>query len=111
MNGYDTTILEMNSTPGGLCTSWKRQGYLFDGSVAGLAGSAPGNPLYRLWEEIGAAKYCPLHYGEPFGYVHTGDGQIVTIYTNIEQPLNRAEKRFKRCASRMAAFLKPPKHK
>lgn len=28
----------------------RRQGYLFDGSVAGLAGSAPGSPLFRLWE-------------------------------------------------------------
>jgi len=26
MNGYQTTILEMAPTPGGLCTSWKRQG-------------------------------------------------------------------------------------
>ena len=37
MNGYKTTIFEMGEHPGGLCTSWKRQEYLFDGSVAGLA--------------------------------------------------------------------------
>jgi len=55
MNGYETTILEMEDTPGGLCTSWRRKNYLFDGSVAGLAGSAPGSPIYRLWEEIGVA--------------------------------------------------------
>jgi len=36
-SGYRTTILEMHSLPGGLCTSWHRKGYLFDGSVAGLA--------------------------------------------------------------------------
>ena len=40
-NGYRTTILEMGQVPGGLCTSWRRKGYLFDGSVAGLAGTSP----------------------------------------------------------------------
>jgi phytoene dehydrogenase-like protein len=85
MNGYQITILEMAATPGGLCTSWKRNGYLFDGSVAGLAGSAPGSPLFRLWEEIGVAKYCPLYYGENFGHIHLTDGRIVTIFTNIDR--------------------------
>ncbi len=60
MNGYKTTIVEAEDTPGGLCTSWRRKGYLFDASVNGLAGSAPGSPLYRLWEEIGVVKYCPI---------------------------------------------------
>ncbi len=85
MNGYATTILEMGDTPGGLCTSWRRKGYLFDGSVAGLAGSAPGSPLFRLWEEIGVAKYCPLHFGETFGRVRLADGRIISIYTNVNR--------------------------
>lgn len=85
MNGYQTTILEMAATPGGLCTSWRRKGYLFDGSVAGLAGSAPGSPLYRLWQEIGVAQYCPLHYEENFGVIHFPDGRVVTVYTNIDR--------------------------
>lgn len=84
MNGYPATILEMHESPGGLCTSWRREGYLFDGSVAGLAGSAPGCPMFRLWEEIGVAKYCPLHYGENFGHIHGVDGEVVTVYTNID---------------------------
>jgi len=85
MNGYPTTILEMNDTPGGLCTSWRRQGYMFDGSVAGLAGSAPGSPLYRLWEEIGVAKYCPLHYGDNFGRICLPGNRTVTVYTDIDR--------------------------
>lgn len=85
MNGYRTTIFEMGEVPGGLCTSWRRKGYLFDGSVAGLAGSAPGSPLFQLWEEIGVAKYCPLHYSENFGHIHCPDGRIITVYTNIDR--------------------------
>ena len=51
-SGYRTTILEMH-VPGGLCTSWRRKGYLFDGSVAGLAGTSPEMPIYRLWQDLG----------------------------------------------------------
>jgi len=85
MNGFKTMILEMAETPGGLCTSWQRNGYLFDGSVAGLAGSTQESPLFRLWEEIGVAKYCPLHYGENFGHIYGLDGNRVTVYTNIDK--------------------------
>jgi phytoene dehydrogenase-like protein len=85
MNGYPTTIYEMAEIPGGLCTSWNRKGYRFDASVAGLAGSAPGSPLYRLWEEIGVIKYCPLHFGEDFGSIRLLDGRTITIYTNIDR--------------------------
>lgn len=93
MNGYSTMIVEMEDTPGGLCTSWRRKGYLFDGSVAGLAGSAQGSPLYQLWEEIGVAKYCPLHYGENFGHIRLPDGRTITVYANID----RLEAHFLEC--------------
>lgn len=85
MNGYQTTILEMAETPGGLCTSWRRKGYLFDGSVAGIAGSTPGSPLFRLWQEIGVAKYCPLYYPENFGNIYLPNGRSVTVYTDIDR--------------------------
>lgn len=85
MNGYSATILEMGKTPGGLCTSWTRKGYLFDGSVAGIAGAAPESSLFRLWEELGVAQYCPLFYGENFGHIHLPDGRIITIYTNVDR--------------------------
>ena len=30
-NGFETEIFELHDLPGGLCTSWKRNGYTFDG--------------------------------------------------------------------------------
>ena len=33
MNNYQTRIFEMHNLPGGLCTSWKRQGYTIDGCL------------------------------------------------------------------------------
>jgi phytoene dehydrogenase-like protein len=52
MNGFETEIFEKHSHPGGLCTSWKRGEYTFDGCIHWLMGSNPSNPFYRLWSEL-----------------------------------------------------------
>jgi phytoene dehydrogenase-like protein len=38
MNGYRTRIFEMHDKPGGLCTSWQRNGYTIDGCLHWLVG-------------------------------------------------------------------------
>ena len=52
MNGFETEILEKHSRPGGLCTSWKRDGFTFDGCLHWLLGSNESSPYYRLWSEL-----------------------------------------------------------
>jgi len=52
MNGYETEIYEKHSLPGGLCASWKRGGYTFDGCLHWLLGSGNGSPFYKLWSEL-----------------------------------------------------------
>lgn len=52
MNGYETQILEAHNAPGGLCTSWKRNGYTIEGAIHGLLGSSSANPFYNLWNEL-----------------------------------------------------------
>lgn len=52
MHGFETQIFEQHSKPGGLCTSWRRGEYTFDGCIHWLLGSAPANPFYRLWNEL-----------------------------------------------------------
>jgi phytoene dehydrogenase-like protein len=46
MNGYQTRIFEMHTLPGGLCTAWQRQGFIFDGCIHYLFGSGQGQPLH-----------------------------------------------------------------
>lgn len=60
MNGYRTKIFELHDQPGGLCTSWQRKGYTFDGCLQFLLGSAPGQPFSQAWEELGALKNRPM---------------------------------------------------
>jgi phytoene dehydrogenase-like protein len=84
-SGYRVTILEMHDLPGGLCTSWRRKGYLFDGSVAGLAGTSPDMAIYRLWQDLGVIGHCPLHDPEDFGTVVGPDGRRVTVFTDVDR--------------------------
>jgi phytoene dehydrogenase-like protein len=60
-NGYKTTIFEMNSIPGGLCTAWKRKGYKFDISMHMLTGSVSG-PFHEMWKELGVIQNFKFHF-------------------------------------------------
>lgn len=61
LNGYQSTIFEMHSIPGGLCTAWKRKGYTFDLSMHILVGSRSG-PFYKMWQELGVMEDQQFHY-------------------------------------------------
>jgi phytoene dehydrogenase-like protein len=52
MNGFETEIFEKHLQAGGLCTSWKRGEYTFDGCIQWLLGSNASNPFYQLWSEL-----------------------------------------------------------
>lgn len=77
MNGYHTTILEMHTMPGGLCTAWTRKGYTFDTSMHMLVGSRSG-PLRRMWEELDVVGDLAFHYKNEVMRVE-GRGKTLTI--------------------------------
>lgn len=52
MRGFETQIFEKHSVPGGLCASWKRGEYTFDGCLHWILGSDSGSPFYKLWSEM-----------------------------------------------------------
>jgi phytoene dehydrogenase-like protein len=52
MNGFETEIFEKHSVPGGLCASWKRGEFTFDGCLHWLLGSDEGSPFFKLWNEL-----------------------------------------------------------
>ncbi|NBF41852.1 MAG: NAD(P)-binding protein [Spirochaetes bacterium] len=77
MNGYHTTILEMHTMPGGLCTAWTRNGYTFDTSMHMLVGSKSG-PLRRMWEELDVVGDRGVFYKDEVIRVE-GHGKKLTI--------------------------------
>jgi phytoene dehydrogenase-like protein len=85
MNGYHTRIFEMSNTPGGLCTSWQRQGYIIDGCLHWLVGSKPGSSFYRIWEELGAIQGKQIIDHEEYMRFEYADGKKFILYTNLDR--------------------------
>lgn len=84
-SGFDVEIYEKHFMTGGVCTSWSRSGYTFEGAVHWLTGSAKDSPLYRIWEETDivndsiktyrADPYCVLEY----------EGEQLCLYRDIQK--------------------------
>ena len=84
MNGLKAHIFEAHHLPGGLCTSWKRGGYTFDGSVHHLAGCHPDGPVYRMWEELGVIpRECV--FPDRLTQVESPHGEVFSVYTDIDR--------------------------
>jgi phytoene dehydrogenase-like protein len=85
MNGFEVEIHESHDKPGGLCTAWKRKGYMIDGCVEWLTGSRPGSKLYPLWEELGVVQGREFVYHDIFSSIVGRDGRTVHLYTDIDK--------------------------
>jgi phytoene dehydrogenase-like protein len=84
MNGYQARIYEMHSLPGGLCTSWRRKGFMIDGCIHWLCGSGPGMSLYTLWEDLGAME--DLTYIHHRAHIHLELPDLhFTVYTDASE--------------------------
>lgn len=84
MNGYETTIFEMHSKPGGQCTAWRREGYTFDPCIHHFFGCRPETDAFRMWQELGALprELIPL---EACTAVAAPDGRRFIDYYDLDK--------------------------
>ncbi len=85
MNGYKTRIFEMHDKPGGLCTSWNRKGYTFDGCIHWLVGSSPESAFNRYWEEVGIAQKSKIINIDEYMRFEGKDGRTLIFYSDIDR--------------------------
>ncbi|MGQ4646779.1 NAD(P)-binding protein [Lyngbya aestuarii] len=85
MNGYRTRIFELHNQPGGLCTAWERRGYIFDGCIHYLFGSAPGQPFYNLWQELGAIQGRQFVHHEELMRLTEPSGKTLIVYSDPDR--------------------------
>ena len=85
LNGYETEIYEMHDLPGGLCTSWKRKGYTFDGCIHWLMGTNPDTTLYKIWNEIGALDGLDFYKHEMHFQLEDGKGKSIVLGADIDK--------------------------
>ncbi|MEW6058848.1 MAG: NAD(P)/FAD-dependent oxidoreductase [Actinomycetota bacterium] len=83
-NGFDTEIFELHSSPGGLCTSWKRGDYTFDGCIHWLVGSGPSSSMHEIWKELGAGDLSYVEW-DVWTVIHLSDGDTFTVYTDPDR--------------------------
>jgi len=84
MNGYRTQIFELHDRPGGLCTTWQRKGYTIH-TTHWLVGSGPEHAAYRFFEELGLVPGRPVIDHEIYARIEGKDGQVFTLYTDIDR--------------------------
>ncbi|WP_241844453.1 phytoene desaturase family protein [Kitasatospora sp. CB01950] len=85
MSGMRTRIFEKHVLPGGCCTAWSRQGYLFDYCIDWLIGTAPGNDANRIWRELGALDGKTITNFELFNRVVDQHGREVSFYNDPDR--------------------------
>lgn len=85
MNGYQATILEMHSRPGGVCTSWSRKGFVFDGCIHNLAGTSTDSRFYAVWRELGVIPRIGMQGYDELVSVERPDGPPLTLYTDLDR--------------------------
>lgn len=84
-SGLDVTLIEQHSIPGGMSTSWKRKGYLFEGGIHWMTGSSPKTEAYQMWKDVGALNDdVPVLLSEPFRSIEW-EGQLLHIYRDIDK--------------------------
>ncbi|MER6913487.1 NAD(P)/FAD-dependent oxidoreductase [Streptomyces sp. NPDC000594] len=82
MNGMRSRIFEKHVLPGGCCTAWARDGYIFDYCIEWLIGTAPGNEAHRIWRELGALDGKSVTHFDMFNRVTDEDGRSVMFYND-----------------------------
>jgi len=87
-SGLDVTVYEKHNISGGLCTSWKRNGYSFEGAIHWINDSSVDDPIYRLWCETGIlGNGIEVFRSDPY-FVYTYKDTKINIYRDIQKLKN-----------------------
>ncbi|MBN8215741.1 MAG: NAD(P)/FAD-dependent oxidoreductase [Spirochaetes bacterium] len=79
LSGLSVRVFERHNIPGGLCTAWKRKGYLFDYCIEYFVGCGKDLGFRRMWEDLGVLEGRVFRPLESFGrYVGSG-GQVLDL--------------------------------
>jgi phytoene dehydrogenase-like protein len=85
MNGYRTSVYEMHDKTGGVCTGWKRKGYIIDGALHWLVGTKQGEEFYNIWEELGVLQGRTIINHDQYIRIEGEGGKVFTVYCDIDR--------------------------
>jgi phytoene dehydrogenase-like protein len=85
LNGYNAGIFEMHTLPGGLCTSWRRQGFTFDGCIHWLVGSSPASGIHDIWEQTGISENRKFVDLDEYFRIEDNQGRTLIFYNDVDR--------------------------
>jgi phytoene dehydrogenase-like protein len=85
MNGIQSEILEMTALPGGLCTSWDRGPYVFDGCLRWLLGTSPPSVFHQIWTELDAFAGRDIMPQDEVVRVEAADGRSFSVPADLDR--------------------------
>jgi phytoene dehydrogenase-like protein len=81
--GFEAEIYESNTVAGGLCSGWKRNGYLVAGGVHWLTGIKENTELRKMWEGIGAIDSTTEFFSQDVIATCKNEGTYHHLYTDL----------------------------
>ncbi len=83
--GYETTIYEKNSVPGGSLSGWYRNGYAIDNCLHWLTGTAEDTPTNLMWKDLGVINEETKIIERPYLISSETSGVRVTLWRDVER--------------------------
>lgn len=84
MNGIDAEIFEMHNISGGVCTSWKREEYLFDHCLHWVMGINKKSSMYPYYKDFGVLDEIEFHQADIVRKIILDD-KIFNVYTDANK--------------------------
>lgn len=81
--GIQTHIYEKAPWAGGVCTSWVRKGYRFDGCIHWMVGTNPNSPIFSMYEKVKALESFTKCYNPKSLYCEI-EGKVYQIPMELE---------------------------
>lgn len=85
MNGFNVTIYESHNISGGLCTSWKRKDYIFDGCIHTTIAFSNKYKISAWLSELIDFDKMQYHYFDELSLIKLRDGREFHFYTNPDK--------------------------
>jgi phytoene dehydrogenase-like protein len=96
----------MHSAPGGVCTSWRRNGYTFDGCIHNLSGSAPMSAYHQIWRELGVVPALKMHAYRELVALDSAEGDQAFVWpTDLDELEEALKRRFPKDAGAAARLV------
>ncbi len=84
MSGVQSEILESGALPGGLCMSWNRGDYVFDGCMRWLLGTDASSVFHQVWSELGAIGNRRIFAEDEVIRIEGADGEVLSVSSDLD---------------------------